>query len=204
MNENNEYKIKLKEEMNNMINELKTKNEEIKKDFEKKSKDLENLIQSNNVTINNIQKFLFSKFNTFLVKISFKDRKPMNVLLTNNHILDKNDIKIGSKIIIKCEDKEKIIEIKDYRFTFTNKYLNYTCIQIFSNEFEDSYFNEKHYSTIKINKILNNNILTEFKDINIIYRDIEKNLSLDNFFQFHIPGNRKLYYEINELSRIKN
>ena len=51
--------------------------------------------------------------------------------LANNNILNEDDIKIGSKIKIKCQYKEKEIEINDYRFTSTNKQLDYTCIQLF-------------------------------------------------------------------------
>lgn len=53
-----------------------------------------------------------------------------NALFTNNHILDENLIKIGSKINIYYNNSYKCIEITNNRFAFTDKDLDYTCIEI--------------------------------------------------------------------------
>ena len=195
---------KIEEEMNNKINELKSKIETIIKEFknelENKIKNLENNFKSKEKAINDMEKYLKKKYNSFFTKIILKGRKPINVLLTNNHILNEYDIKIGSKIKIKCKDKEKVIEIVDYRFTQTNKNLNYTCIQIFNSEFEDNYFNDKNYSSIKINKNLTE-YLIEFNDLNPIYEDIEYKLSLGYFLNRAIGSfNERLINEFKQLS----
>ena len=194
----------------NIINEIK-RNEDKKKIFEKdfveNNNDACKMIYKNNEykiskekTINIMEKNLKSKYNSFFMKIILKDRKPINVLLTNNHILNEYDIKIGSKIKIICKNKEKVIEIMDYRFTQTNKNLNYTCIQIFNSEFEDNYFKDKNYSIIKIDKNVNENLI-EFNNLNRIYEDIEYKLSLGYFLNRAIGSfNERLINEFKQLS----
>ena len=207
INENNKYKKTLEEEMNNKIKELNSiiegKIKEIKTEFETKIKNLESNFKSKENTINELKQYLNKKYNSFFMKIVLKNRKPINVLLTSNHILNENEIKIGSKIKIKCQHKEKEIEIYDYRFISTNKNLNYTCIQIFNSEFGEDYFKEKNYSIIKLNKNLNDNKLIEFNDLNPIYRDIEDKLSLDYFIRNFNIYHQKFYEEIKRLSRIE-
>ena len=51
-------------------------------------------------------------------------------LMTNNHILDENDIKSGNYINISCQNEEKQIRINVKRKTYTDKNLDYTCIEI--------------------------------------------------------------------------
>jgi len=69
-------------------------------------------------------------------------------LFTNNHILDKSDLKIGKEILIDYFQKSffsssyqkvsKSIIINEKRKTFTNKELDYTCIELFdSDEIKD-------------------------------------------------------------------
>ena len=70
----------------------------------------------------------------FFIKI-INEKIPFNkCLLTNNHILNKNDIKINNKINIEYQHKNKIIEINEQRRVFTNEKLDYTCIEIFEND----------------------------------------------------------------------
>ena len=61
------------------------------------------------------------------------------------------------------------------------------------------------YSIIKINKDLNNNNLTEFNNINLIYRDIEDKLSLDYFLGrlSRTLYQQKLFEEIKRISYIE-
>ena len=73
----------------------------------------------------------------FFCKIEIKGITK-NVLFTNNHVLDENLIKIGSKINIYCNESYKNIEITKNRFTCTDKEIDYTCIEILP---EDEYYN---------------------------------------------------------------
>ena len=75
----------------------------------------------------------------FFCIIPFK-YETIKMLFTNNHVLNKESIKIGN--IIKCAYKKeiKIIEITKERFCNTNADLDYTCIQIFNDDkIEDFY-----------------------------------------------------------------
>ena len=73
---------------------------------------------------------LFCKIDNYPIKYA---------LFTNNHILNENNIKIGNKINIeyfyKSKYKEKKIEINEKRRVYTNKELDYTCIEL--NELDD-------------------------------------------------------------------
>ena len=77
-------------------------------------------------------------------------------LFTNNHVLNENDIKKGNTINIECLNKlsyiKKKIKIDENRRVYTNKYLDYTCIEIYpSDGFKDYFkidpivFNNKNY-----------------------------------------------------------
>ena len=47
--------------------------------------------------------------------------KSIIALLTNNHILNEDKIKLGSKIEIEHNNEKKVIEITKNRFTCTNE-----------------------------------------------------------------------------------
>ena len=67
----------------------------------------------------------FCEINNFPIKYA---------LFTNNHVLNENDIKIGNIINIEYYNKSsyinKKIKINEKRRVFTNKELDYTCIEI--------------------------------------------------------------------------
>ena len=63
----------------------------------------------------------------FFCKLNLKN-KSIIALLTNNHILNEDTIKLGSKIEIEHNKKKKVIEIIKNRFTCTNEEYDYTCI----------------------------------------------------------------------------
>ena len=70
-------------------------------------------------------------------------------LMTNNHILDENDLKINNKIYIEYQNKEKIIEINKKRRTFTDKELDYSAIEILKEDNIKLYFEiEKNINNI--------------------------------------------------------
>ena len=71
-------------------------------------------------------------------------------LFTNNHVLNESNIKIGKIIKFECLEKslfyssykaiEKKIEITNKRHVFTNKELDYTCIELFESDGIIDYF----------------------------------------------------------------
>ena len=75
----------------------------------------------------------------FFCKLNLKN-KSIIALLTNNHILNEDTIKLGSKIEIEHNYQEKVIEITENRFTRTNALYDFTCIEIFENEKYNNYF----------------------------------------------------------------
>ena len=64
-------------------------------------------------------------------------------LITNNHILNEENIKNGRQIKIVYGNKEKIIEITENRRVFTNKELDYTLIEILKNDKINHFLNYK-------------------------------------------------------------
>ena len=77
-------------------------------------------------------------------------------LFTNNHVLDENDIKKGNTINIELLNEssylKKKIKIDEKRRVYTNKDLDYTCIEIYQSDgFKDYFkiepilFNNKNY-----------------------------------------------------------
>ena len=82
-------------------------------------------------------------------KIQYFNKK-IKVLLTNNHILNEDSIKIGNKIELVYKECNKIIEINDKRFCKTSLTYDFTCIEILN---EDKI--EDFYEIEKINKEYN-------------------------------------------------
>ena len=56
--------------------------------------------------------------------------KTLPFLITNNHVLNENDIKINKIIKITINNKVKIIKIDEMRKKYTNKDLDITFIEI--------------------------------------------------------------------------
>ena len=67
----------------------------------------------------------------FFTKIPFHS-KLLPVLITNNHVIDKEDIKNNIKIIIYLNNdkKEKVIKLNEDRIRYTNEKLDITIIEI--------------------------------------------------------------------------
>ena len=73
------------------------------------------------------------------------------VLFTNNHVLNEESIDINKKIKIEYCKEEKILKITENRKIFTNKDLDYTCIEIFDTDkinkffkFDENILNDKN------------------------------------------------------------
>ena len=75
----------------------------------------------------------------FFCKLNLKNKSIIG-LLTNNHVLNEDKIKLGSKIEIEHNNEKKVIEITKNRFTCTNEEYDYTCIEIFENDNFNNYF----------------------------------------------------------------
>ena len=89
-------------------------------------------------------------------------------LFTNNHVLDRNCIKTGKKVIIEHTnfDNLKIINITEDRRTFTNEELDYTCIEIFEkdnifkhNELDELFIIDQKEFEEDVSHLLNKDIL---------------------------------------------
>ena len=86
-----------------------------------------------------ICKILTGKGTGFFCKLNLKN-KSIIALLTNNHVLNEEKIKLGSKIEIEHNKEKKVIEITKNRFTCTNEEYDYTCIEILKNDNFNNYF----------------------------------------------------------------
>ena len=97
----------------------------------------------------------------FFCQIPFYNNN-INVLFTNNHVINKDLLSIGNKIRLIYKQKYKEIEITENRLIFTDSRnykigLDYTCIQIFKedglnieNIFKIDDSNISNYNGIKI------------------------------------------------------
>ena len=70
----------------------------------------------------------------FFFKMNMKDIPFKKYLLTNNHVLNENDIKLNKEIILEYKNEIKRIEITKNRKAYTNKELDYTYIEIFDKD----------------------------------------------------------------------
>ena len=86
-----------------------------------------------------ICKILTGKGTGFFCKLNLKNKTIIG-LLTNNHVLNEEKIKLDSIIEIEHNKEKKVIEITKNRFTCTNEEYDYTCIEIFENENYNNYF----------------------------------------------------------------
>ena len=94
------------------------------------SKETENLLLKNGNlgTCKIITKKL--KGTGFFCKIPFSNNTLLKVLMTNNHVIPKEELIIGNKIKLSYKNSLKYIEITGNRFFKTSALLDYTCIEI--------------------------------------------------------------------------
>ena len=111
-------------------------------------------------------------------------------LFTNNHILDRNSIKIGKEIIFEHKNVTtyKTLEINKKRRVFTDEELDYTCIEIFEKD-----------------KIFKNNEVEElFKiDQNILENNISSLLNSDIYI-LQYPKGSEFSFSIGKIDFIDN
>ena len=109
------------------------------------------------------------------LKIPFR-----KALFTNNHILDEEQTKINSQIKFEyCEKEINIIITKD-RKVFTNKELDYTCIEIFDTDNINNFFNiDKDILNGKNNLINKEIFILQYSEGNLSH-DSRKILDIKN------------------------
>jgi len=76
----------------------------------------------------------------FFLEIDIKEIPSKRCLITNNHVLNEDDIKINKYITLEYKNKKKEIKITEKRKVYTNKELDYTCIEILKNDEIEGYF----------------------------------------------------------------
>ena len=95
----------------------------------------------------------------FFLELNIKDIAFKKCLITNNHVLNKEDIKPNETIRFEYNNNTKRIKIKEDRKVYTNKELDYTCIQIFDEDKIEDFFN--------IDKLIINNSIEIYKNKDI-------------------------------------
>ena len=121
----------------------------------------------------------------FFLKINMKEFK--KCLLTNNHVLNENDIKINKEIIIEYKNKLKRIEITSNRRVYTNKELDYTCIEISEKDNIEGYFKiDENIIEYSIDKYKN-------KEIFILQYPKGKELSFSSGIILGIKNNKIMH-----------
>ena len=126
----------------------------------------------------------------FFYKISLPNKKnKLNVLITNNHIINEKIIK-EKEIIIQINNKSKRIEL-DNRIKYTNKEYDVTIIEIKEEdeinceyfEYEENDLNEKYIkeSIYILHYPGNENISVSYGIINVINQ--KKNMNFNIFVQ---------------------
>ena len=169
VNENIDEIINIKEKKECVI---KGYNEPInKKEIDKlfKKEDAMCKIKSKKLINGNLKNIIGTGF---FLRINMEDILFKKCLLTNNHVLNEKDIKVNKEIEIEYKNETKIIEIKKNRKVYTNKDLDYTCIEILDTD----------------------NITDYFKiDENIIEYPIEKYKNKEIFILQYAKGNELSY-----------
>ena len=121
----------------------------------------------------------------FLCKIPYPDQfKLLPVLITNNHVLKDEDLKINKTIKITFDDDKKkiILFIDKFRKTFTDKNLDISIVEIRPNKDDINDFLDIDEN------VFNNN-----------YESIYKN---ENIYILQYPKNKKCSFSIDLLERI--
>ena len=126
----------------------------------------------------------------FFCRININEIPFKLALFTNNHILKRDDLKVGKEIIfdhINFEES-KILEIKNNRIIFTDEELDYTCIEILD---EDNIFK-------------NNEIEKLFKIDQNILEGNSSSLNDNDIFILQYPKGNEFSFSIGKIDYIDN
>ena len=184
---------------NRIIKEINVLNSENNKFYEKYKEKKIHIENSEPITKTEIIKLL-NKEDSMCIIFSRKEKKsgelektkgsgfflclnnkniPFNkCLVTNNHILDEKNIKLNSKINIKYINEKKIIIMNEKRKKFTDKDLDYTCIEILNEDKIKQFFE------------IDNKQFYKDQDIFILQYPESKELSFSNGKIISIEGNK--------------
>ena len=126
----------------------------------------------------------------FFCRININEIPFKLALFTNNHILNRDDLKVGKEIIFEHKNFEesKILEIKNNRVIFTDEELDYTCIEILS---EDNIFK-------------NNEIEKLFKIDQNILEGNTSSLNNNDIFILQYPNGNEFSFSIGKIDYIDN
>ena len=126
----------------------------------------------------------------FFCRINISEIPFKLALFTNNHILNRDDLKVGKEIIFDHMNFEesKILEIKKNRKIFTDEDLDYTCFEILN---KDNIFKENEIE--KLFKI----------DQNILEGD-SSSLNDKDIFILQYPKGNELSFSIGKIDYIDN
>ena len=126
----------------------------------------------------------------FFCRINTEEIPFKLALFTNNHILDRDSIKIGKEIIFEHKNLStyKTLEITKKRKIFTDEELDYTCIEILE---KDEIFEKKEIEEL-------------FKiDLNILENNISSLLNSDIYI-LQYPKGREFSFSIGKIDYIDN
>ena len=71
----------------------------------------------------------------FFLKLNDNEIPFHNCLITNNHIINEKYIQMKKEITLICKNIHKSFILSGQRRIFTNKNLDYTCLEILEEEF---------------------------------------------------------------------
>jgi len=169
----------------------------------------EGIIQGHGRPIAKEEIFDLFKMEKSMCKISFENNKgekgkgsgffceidnfPIKyALFTNNHVLNESNIEFGRIINFECLEKslfssaynkiKKEIEITDKRLVFTNKKLDYTCIELFKSD----------------------GIIDFFKIDPNLYKNNKNNLKDNDIFILQYPNGSDLSFSYGKIKSLKN
>ena len=110
-------------------------------------------------------------------------------LFTNNHILDEESIKTGKTIKFQYQKKDITIEITEKRNAFTDKELDYTCVEIFDEDGIEKFF---EIDTDVTTNTINKNILKN-QQIFVLQYTESRELSLSAGKILHFLGTKMIH-----------
>ena len=125
----------------------------------------------------------------FICKIPYnKDKDLLPVLITNNHVLNINDIKIGKQIkILLSEKDEKILKIDESRITYTSE----------ENIYDTTIIEIKEQDNINLDYNL-----IEIDDNVYIKDELKKNYINKEIYMIHYPQGNEISLSYNKLTAI--
>ena len=140
---------------------------------------------SNGITMNN------GFGNGFFCKLNNSYIPFQKALFTNNHILNEENLKVGKKININYQTKDISIEITEKRNVFTDKTLDYTCVEIFEEDGINNFFEIDE-------DVINKKMLLNDQEIFILQYCQNSSIGSSTGKIFHITDNKMVHSAVTE------